>query len=45
VSKPPPTRCCRAKGLTAALVLPAVIGVVVGYFAGGRRTFDFKRAR
>ncbi len=35
----------RIKAAADAWPIPAIIGGVVGYFVGGRRTFDFGRAR
>jgi hypothetical protein len=40
----PPPRCdggCQAKMFVPLLGVPTLIGGVVGYFVGGRRTFDF----
>ena len=42
---PPDCESCRAKGITAALLLPAAIGGVVGYFVGSRRTYDLGPTR
>jgi hypothetical protein len=32
---------CKARVFVPLLVVPAVVGAVIGYFVGGRRTFDF----
>ena len=42
---PPPCDSCVAKAVAFFVGVPTVVGCIVGYFTGGRRTFDFGRAR
>jgi hypothetical protein len=42
---PPPCDSCVAKFVAFFVGVPTVVGAIVGYFMGGRRTFDFGRAR
>ena len=44
-SNPPACDSCVAKMVAFFVGVPTVVGGVVGYFVGGRRTFDFGRAR
>ena len=42
---PSPCDSCDAKLVAFFLGVPTVVGCIVGYFRGGRRTFDFGQAR
>jgi hypothetical protein len=42
---PPPCDSCVAKTVAFFIGVPTVVGCIVGYFKGGRRTFDFGHAR
>jgi hypothetical protein len=41
---PPPCDSCVAKSVAFLVGVPTVVGCIVGYFVGSRRTFDFGRA-